>query len=256
MTDDPARFLADSPDRLTLLRRLSEGGASPSELADDLPFSRRSVQRNLAAFVDRGWAESGGGTYRATVTGTLVAEEHAAYVDALDRIGEFAPLFRHLPDRDHAPDPAWLAGAELTAATDDDPQAPVHRYVQSVKRLDTDRVRMLSPVLSRLFHDAHASLAMRGVHTDLVMPAPMVRRARERNPTEFATVVRLDVLSLYRCRDFFSVGLVLGDDRVLLAAYDREKRLRALVESDDARVRAWAAELFERYREQSDRVTE
>ena len=253
--DDVAQFLANSPDRLALLSSLSEGGASPSELADEHPFSRRSVQRNLAEFADRGWAESGGGTYRLTVTGALVAAEHAAYVDALSRIDEFAPFLRHLSDREHAPDPAWLDDAALTVATDDDPQAPVHRYVTSVKRLDATRVRMLSPVLSRLFHEAHATLAVRGVHTELVMPAPMVERARERNPLEFETVVRLDVLSLYRCPDAFRVGLVLGDDRLLMAAYDGEKQLRALVESDDSRFHAWATDLFERYRERSERVT-
>ncbi|ELZ35321.1 hypothetical protein C474_00185 [Halogeometricum pallidum JCM 14848] len=254
MSDD-ARFLADSPDRLTLLLRLSEGAASPSELAADGPSSRRSVQRNLAEFADRGWVEGGGGTYRLTVTGALVAEEHAAYVDALDRIDAFAPLFRHLPDREHAPDPAWLDDADLTVATDEDPQAPVHRYVTSVKRFDTNRVRMLSPVLSRLFHEAHATLALRGVHTELVMPASTAERARERNPTEFAAVVRSGALSLYRCPDAFRVGLVVGDDRLLLAAYDEEGQLRALAESDDSRFHAWATELFERYRERSERVT-
>lgn len=252
--DDVARFLSNSPDRLALLRSLADGNASPSELAAGRSFSRRSVQRNLAEFADRGWVESGGGTYRLTVTGALVAEEHAAYVDALGRIEAFAPLFRHLPDREHAPDPTWLDDAALTVATDDDPQAPVHRYVASVKRLDTARVRMLSPVLSRLFHEAHATLAARGAHTELVMPAPTVERARERNPVEFLAVVRSGALSLYRCPDAFRVGLVLGDDRLLLGAYDEEMRLRALVESDDSQFHAWATELFERYRERSERV--
>lgn len=254
-SDDAAQFLANSPDRLTLLVSLSEGDGSPSELADEHSLSRRSVQRNLAEFVDRGWAEGTGGTYRLTVTGALVADEHAAYVDALDRIDEFAPLFRHLPDRTHAPDPAWLADAGLTVATDDDPQAPVHRYVKSVRHLDTSRIRMLSPVLSRLFHEAHAALAVRGVPTDLVMPAPMVERARERNPMEFTAVVQLDVLSLYRSPDPVGLGLVVGDDRLLLAAYDDEKQLRALVESEDGEFLTWATQLFDRYRDQSERVT-
>ena len=96
-SDDAARFLASSPDRLTVLMDLFEGPASPAELAADHSFSRRSVQRNLAGFVDRGWAESTGGTYRLTVTGALVAEEHSEYVNALAHIEEFAPFFRYLP---------------------------------------------------------------------------------------------------------------------------------------------------------------
>lgn len=246
-----AQFLANSPDRLDLLRSLSEESSSPAELASKHSFPRRSVQRNLAAFVDRGWAESSGGTYHLTVTGALVLEEHAAYVDTLACIEAFAPLFRYLPDRDHAPNPAWLADATSTVATEEEPQAPVHRYVTSVEQLDTDRVRMLSPVLSRLFHEAHAGLAVRGVTTELVMPAEMVERARERNPLEFRVVVALDVLSLYQFPEDFGVGVTLGDDQVLVAAYDAERQLRALVESTDPQLIAWASDLFERYREQS-----
>lgn len=252
---DAVRFLADSPDRLALLASLAEGSASPSELRSEHSISRRSVQRNLAEFVDRGWADSNGGTYRLTATGALVAEEHAEYVDAVERIEEFAPFFRHLPDRDHAPDPAWLADAAMTVSTADDPQAPVHRYVTSVERFETDRIRMLSPVLSRLFHDAHASLAVRGVRTELVMPTATVDRARERNPIEFRAVVALDVLALYRFPEPFGIGLTLGDDRLLMAAYDDAKQLRAVVESRDPQFLAWASDLFERYRGRSEPVT-
>lgn len=252
---EDAQFLANSPDRLAILTSLTESPQSPAELAAAHSFSRRSAQRNLAEFVDRGWAASTGGTYQLTVTGELVAEEHAEYIDTLARIDAFAPLFRHLPDRDHAPEPAWLADATMTVATEEDPQAPVHQYVTRVKNLDTDRVRMLSPVLSRLFHEAHASLALRGVHTDLVLPTAMVDRAREQNPIEFKAVVTLDILTLYRSPESFDVGLTLGDDRLLMAAYDDEKQLQALVESTNSAFHAWATELFEKYQGQADRVT-
>ncbi len=254
MPDDAVQFLAGSPDRLALLTSLADGPASPSELATEHSLSRRSVQRNLAAFVDRGWAETDGGTYDLTVTGALVAEEHAAYVDAIERVDEFAPFFRHLPDRDHTPDPAWLADAELTVSTAEDPQAPVHRYVTRVEGLDTGRIQILLPVLSRLFHDAHASLAIEGVHTELVMPAAMVERARERNPLEFRGVVAVDVLTLYRHSEPFSVGLTLADDCLLLAAYDGEKQLQVLVESTHPEFHAWAADLFDRYRTAAEQV--
>lgn len=250
-----AQFLANSPDRLALLESLSEEARTPGELAADHSFTRRSAQRNLAEFVDRGWAASSGGTYRLTVTGEFIADEHAAYIDSLGRINDFAPLFRHLPDRDHAPDPAWLTDAEITVATEEDPQAPVHQYVTSVKQFDTRRVRMLSPVLSRLFHEAHASLAFRKVHTDLVMPTMMVQRARERNPIEFTTIVALDILSLYRSPEPFRIGLTIGDEQLLMAAYDDEKQLQALIDSENSQFHAWAADLFERYRQQSERVT-
>lgn len=253
-SDDAARFLAGAPDRRRLLAHLVRKSAAPAELADELDLPRRSVQRHLGKFADRGWAESSGGTYRSTVTGELVVEEHATYLDALDRIDAFGSFFGHLPDRTHAPEPRWLEDATLTAASPENPQAPVHQYVDSVRAFDTERVRMISPVLSRLFHDAHAKLAFAGVRTELVLSAATIRRARELNPTEFQVVVSVGVLDLYRYPKEVSFGLTVGDDGLLMCAYDEEGHLEACVESEHPRFVRWAGELFERYRDGSDPV--
>ena len=252
--DDAARFLAGSPERRRLLERLADDPGSPAELADALSMARRSVQRNLAELTDREWAEKRDGAYRLTVTGHLVADEHATYLDSLARVGEFEAFYRHLPDREHAPDPRLLAGASLTVAGSADPQAPVHRYVEAVRGFDTDRVRMVSPVLSRLFHEAHARLAFDGVHTHLVMSADTIARAREMNPAEFAAVTSAGVLDLYRHPGPVEVGLTLGDDRLVACAYDDDGHLRACVESDDPSLLRWGEDLFEHYRDGSERV--
>lgn len=254
--DAPARFLSGSPDRARLLSHLREHPASPSELADDLPLSHRSVQRNLARFVERGWAEKRDGDYRLTTTGALVAERHGAYVGSLDRIDRFAPVLRHLPDAEHAPDPDWLRDADLAAATPDTPQAPVNHYVTAVKSFSTDRIRMIAPVLSRLYHEAHAGLVLRGVETELVMDAETIASARSLNPAEFAFVVRVPRFSLYEHPGPIRFGLTLGDDRALLGAYDGEGGLRAVLDCADADFLDWAAALYERYRNDSERLTQ
>lgn len=253
-SDDTARFLAGSPDRRRLLERLAADPGSPAELAEALSAARRSVQRNLAEFADRGWAEKVDGAYRLTVAGELVADEHARYLDALDRVEAFEAFYRHLPDRDRAPDPRRLADADLTVASAADPQAPLHRYVEAVRAFDTDRVRMVAPVLSRLFHETHAELAFDGVRTELVMSAETVERARELNPAEFAVVTSVGVLDLYRHPGPVEVGLTLADDRLVACAYDGDGRLRACVESDDPGLLRWGADLFERYRDAAERV--
>ena len=252
--DAPAQFLSGSPDRARLLSHLRAHPGPPSELADALPLSHRSVQRNLARFVERGWAEKRDGDYRLTTTGALVAERHEAYVGSLDRIDRFAPVFRHLPDADHAPDPDWLRNAEIAVATPDTPQAPVNRYVTAVKSFSTDRIRMIAPVLSRLYHEAHAGLVLRGVETELVMDAETVASARSRNPAEFAFVVRVPRFSLYERPEPIRFGLTLGDGRALLGAYDDEGGLRAVLDCADPDFLDWADALYERYRNDSERV--
>lgn len=249
--DDVARFLADSPDRRRVLAHLASTPASPAAMAEALSLSRRSAQRHLRDFADREWVEKRDGEYHLTTTGRLVVDEHESYLEALGGIDAFADVYRHLPDAEHAPDPRWLAAASVTRATAENPQAPVHHYVDSVGALETDRVRMVAPVLSRLFHDVHADLAMEGAHTELVLSAGTIDRARELNPAEFAVVVSVGVLDLYRHPGEISVGLTLGGGRVLLGAYDADGHLYALVESTDADFQAWAEARFERYRDRS-----
>jgi len=250
---DAARFLADSPDRLALLTRLRKGTARPATLANDLDCARRSIQRNLAAFVERGWAERVDGGYRLTTTGDFTARTHADYLDRLERIDRFDPLLRHL-DTDHAPPLSMLEDADLAVASPENPQAPVQAYVDRLKRFEGDTVRMCSPVLSRIFHEAHASLAMRGVHTALVLSEATAEKARELNPMEFESVLRVGVLDLYAHPDLVPFGLTVSEDRLLFAAYDEEGHLEACLTSDNPDFLAWAENLFERYRESSVKI--
>ncbi|WP_248897004.1 helix-turn-helix transcriptional regulator [Haloplanus halobius] len=253
-SDETAQFLAGSPDRRRLLDHLADHPGTPAALAETLPLSRRSVQRHLSQFADRGWVEKDEGSYRLTVTGELVVAEHAAYRERLDRIETFRPLFDELPDRAHAPDPRWLTGATLVTATSTNPQAPVRAYADAVRALETDHVRMLSPILSRSFHDAHARLASAGVYTELVMDAATIKRASDLNPGEFEVIVGLDVLDLYRHPSPIQFGLTLGDERTVMGAYDEDGTLRACVTSANEAFRAWGDDLFDRYRDRAEPV--
>jgi predicted transcriptional regulator len=253
-TDETPQFLAGSPDRREVLYYLLDSPAAPAELADELSLSRRSVQRHLSQFADRGWAEKDAGAYRLTMTGRLIAEEHRSYLAALDQIERHSGFFRFLPDGEHTPDPRWLADATVTTASADNPQAPVQHYLDSVRSFEADRIRMVAPVLSRLFHDAHAELAMEGARTELVMTESTIERARELNPAEFELVVSVGVLDLYRHADDIAVGLTIGSNRVLVGTYDDEGHLQACVESTNADCLAWARNLFDQYRDASTPV--
>ena len=252
MADDTARFLADSPDRLALLERLRGAPASPSALVADLDPARRSIQRNLAAFENRGWVERYGDGYRLTATGDAVVRTHADYLEQLRRIDEYAPLLTHL-DREQAPDPALLADADLVVASDADPQAPIHAYTERLGELDGNRVRVCAPVLSRAFHEAHAGLALEGVRTELLLSTPTARQAKELNPLEFAAVLRAGPLDLFVRDDPVPFGLALGEGSLLLGAYD-DSDLRACLYGTEPGLLAWGESAFETLREDARRV--
>lgn len=253
MDSDVAAFLANSDDRVTILTYLTDQAAAPAAIADDLSIARRSVQRHLAKFVDRGWATKEEGRYSLTTIGKLIAEEHTSYLETLAHLAEFDGFYRHLPDRAHAPEPRLLQDAEVVVATDANPQAPVHHYLTTVQTLEGNRIQMLSPVLSRLFHDAHADLALEGIHTDLIMTDELIDRARELNPVEFNVVVSVGVLDLYRYPEPIEMGMTLGENRVLLGAYD-DGQLQACVDATNPELLRWANTLFNQYLDRADRI--
>jgi predicted transcriptional regulator len=252
--EEAAQFLADSPDRQRLLRHLVESSGSPADLAENLSLSRRSVQRHLSQFADREWARKTDGHYELTVTGELIVEEHEGYLETLGRIDDLAEFFGHLPDREHTPDPRWLDTATVATASPENPQAPVQHYLNQVRSFETDHIRMISPVLSRLFQKAHAQLALQGVHTDLVMDSQTIDRAKELNPREFDISSSIDVLDIYRYPDDFAFGLTIGDEQVLMGAYDDDGQLRASVGSTESQFIEWSRQLFEGYRDRAELV--
>lgn len=249
-----ARFLAGSSGRRRLLARLRATPGAPSDVADALDSSHRSVQRNLAELVDRGLAEKRDGVYGLTTVGALVADRHTAYLDALATLSEHERLFRHLPGIDHAPDPELLRDTSGAMATPTYPQAPVDHYLDVLASRSADRIRMVSPVLSRQFHRVHAKHVLGGTETDLVLPAETVETARSLNPTEFAAVLHVDGFRLFRYPGDVAVGLTLGDDWAVVNAYDDDGQLQACVSGDAPDLVAWAKRVYDRYRSESTRV--
>ncbi|SIR18009.1 Predicted transcriptional regulator, contains HTH domain [Haladaptatus litoreus] len=245
-------FLAGSPERLRLLTHLREQSGSPRDVADATDVSRRSVQRNLSEFADRGWVEKKNGVYELTTSGELVARTHTKYVETLGTISAYDSFYRHLPDADHAPDPGWLADATLVTATADQPQAPVNHYVKRLRARETETVRILAPVLSRLYHDAHAELVLSGVETELIMPPDRIETARSSNPLEFRLVSR--AIDIYEHDGPIDFGLTLGDDWAFAGAYDDDGQLRALLEYDDPNFFDWAETLYQQYRNRSSPI--
>lgn len=250
---DDARFLADSPDRLALLERLRDGAASPATLAGDLDCARRSVQRNLAAFAERDWVERGDGGYRLTTVGDFVARTHADYLDRLSALDSYAPLLRHL-DPEHAPDLTLLEDAELVVATEADPQAPIHAYAERLGAFEGDRLRTCSPVLSRPFHEAHASLALNGTQTELLLPEATARRARELNPMEFRAVLRSGALALYTRPEPVPFGLAVDGESLLLGAYDDDGHIEACLHGGDPELIAWGESRYEHLRMDAEHI--
>lgn len=252
---DAAGFLAGSDDRWRLLAHLRDSPGSTSEVADAFGVAHRTVQRNLRELTERGWVRKRDGVYEVTTAGAVVADVHAEYLDRLAAVTDLSPVLRHVTDLADAPPPELLGDATVVAASADDPQAPLDHYLTAVRESETSSVLMVSPVLSRLYHDVHARKVLGGATTRLVLPAGLVERAREENPREFSFVLRVPGFSLYEHDGPVGAGITLTDDVGILCGYDDDGQLRACATGRSDAFLSWLRERFESYRERSAQVS-
>jgi predicted transcriptional regulator len=244
---DAARFLVDSPDRLDLLERLRESPGDPRDIAVDMDQSRRSIQRHLGAFEERGWVRTDEDRYALTTKGEVIARTHRESLESLETIETQGDLYEPLPT-DVAPDPALLTDATVVTADRDHPQAPVSHYASVVESVETDRFRMIAPVLSRIFHEVHADRVLDGVSIELVLDTETTTAPREKHPAEFATVVSVPRYQLYRHPPSIDFGLTVADERAVLLAYGDSGQVTACADSEHPEFLTWVESLFGRYR--------
>lgn len=251
-TTDPhkhTQFLSGSRSRARLLSCLDETPQYPRELTETLGLSRRGVQRNLSALVERGWAEKVSGKYRLTTRGTLIARQYSDFCTTLATIEEYEVFFTYLPDCAHVPSPKWLHDAELVVATPERPHAPIEQYASSLRHCSTTTVRGILPVLSHYYEDIHADLQEYDIEVELVIDKSTVEATRNCDIETFEAAIQLDTFTLYAQPESIEFGLTLADHRGIMSAYDDQGRIQASVECGDSAFLDWANEVYRRYRD-------
>lgn len=248
------QLLSASPNRLQILECLRKNPCDPRDIADEVPKSRRCIQRDLSKFEDEKWVQKESGAYRLTTYGEAIVAEYADVIDGLSLIHRYELLFRNLPDEDHLPNAEWIRDADVAIADENRPHAPLNQYVDGISECSTETLRCITPVCGQSFSDAHAELLNCGVETELVMDAATIEVARSMGPEEFTNSFHLDTFNLYECKTTVEFGLTLVDDRGFLGAYDDQGQFVACAEFTAADCFDWAVGLYERYLERSDPV--
>lgn len=209
----------------------------PSDITAALELSRRGVQRNLSALVDREWIERNESEYRLTTVGRLVASHYTDVLGVLVTIERCELFFAHLPDRDHAPNPNWLTDAEVVVADSSHPYAPMKYHAHIVHTCSTGLLRSLVPTLRRFHTIIYGGVPDRGIETELVLPRAVATLAGAEHPAEFEAALRLDTLDLCAYNGMVGLGLTLTDQGAIVSAYDGQGRLRACMHGTNPALR-------------------
>lgn len=247
-------FLSASPVRTDVLERLADDAARPADLVEYADVSRTTVHRTLTELVDRNWVRRVDDGYAITGAGELALR---AYRDTRTRfrtLDRFEPFLVHA-DAAAEIDLNWLEEARLETASDENPHRPIEWYADRLAEVEGDDLRGTTPVISRRFMEVHAPIVFEGLPVELVIDEATFRAVSDRYPDELRKSLSLEEYDLYVAEESPSVGITLYGRTVLLGAYDDGRRLVAVAESTNSRLREWAENRFCRYRSRARRVT-
>jgi predicted transcriptional regulator len=243
-------FLALSPNRVTVLARLSEESKTRRELADATDASQATIGRILQDFEDRSWIERSGGEYVATPTGTLVADGFTEMLDVFEVESRLRDVVEYLPADALDFDLRHFGNATITVPSQTRPNAPVRRVLDLLR--DADDVRVFShafnvqslTVLEERTTDGEQTFE--GVFSrdvvDALADEPGLRR-------RLVSLLETGDADVRVCEEEIPLAVTVADDVVHLLLRDENGVLRASVDTDDPVVRRWADETFARYQD-------
>lgn len=249
MRTDTAAALVRSGTRLAILDHLREGDASRYDLRAALDCARTTVDRNVEQLVDEGWAAETETGYTLTTSGAVALEAAETYVETIEAADHLQPILDWLPRDALDIDLRYLADADVVVATDATPVAMVDRHVQAATR--AEHARMVLPIVSTQGMDAQArEMTDREVHSEVIV-TPTVAEAFTTDPEfeqRLATLRERGDFEAFVTEEPVPYYLGVLDETVQIGV-DDDGQPKALLESEDERVRAWAVQKVESIKE-------
>lgn len=250
------RFLADSENRFTALDALAAGPRTRAQLLSETGASKATISRLLGDFESRGWVARDGHRYALTPLGEYVA---STFIDLYDGMATASHLRELLPwfplgELDVEFDLEILTGARITAATPDDPMAPVARVLDIEResaRTNTLADRLPEPCIKA----RHEAVVDSTQTSELVTTSTVVESVLE-SPyaEEFEEIVAADRSAVYVHDGDVPPGGIYDGTAYLIVADDRDVNV-GVIESDEPALLERLTETFDQYRDESTRLT-
>jgi len=241
-------FLALSPNRVAVLRRLAEDRHTRTDLAVVTGASQATLGRILRDFEERSWIERVGGAYVATATGELVADGFLDLLEIMQTEGDLRPIVGYLPTDAMEFDLRRFDDATITVPSGTKPNAPVGRALDLLR--EASSVRAFSHAFNE---DSLAVVEERVTAGELTFEGVFSRHAIDAVADDDGLRRRLESLveapeARVRVRETeIPLAVTVADDIVHLLLRDANGVLQASVDTDDPVVSDWADDRFERY---------
>jgi len=244
-------FLSLSSNRVDVLTRLADSPQTRQELGVSTDASQPTLGRIIRDFEERNWISRTAEGYEATATGRLVAdgiEELYGLVETELKLREFVDW---LPTEELTFDLRQLRDAAITVPTRTRPGAPVGRVIELVE--DAKEVTVLSHAFNDRMLQAVTDWVDDGGQFEGVFSAAAIRPVTDDAAldSQLRTLIEAETATVRIYDGPVPLAVTLTDSVVSLLIRDDTGRLQAAVDTDNATVSAWAAELYEQYRTDS-----
>lgn len=244
-------FLANSANRIDVLRRLAEEPRSRRELVDATDASRPTVGRVLGEFEQRNWVDRTGRRYELTPLGRLVMGAIDGVLSVMETEQRLRSAVRWIPTERIGFDLELFTDAHVSTPEPGASHRPINRFIELVERADSTRgfgIGTLAPMSAEtLFRKARS-----GMETEIIYPAAVLVDNLLLAPDAARDAIDQGNLSPMVHEDL-PCGLYVFDDRVVLGGYDRGTGvLRVVLDTGDPDAIEWADTIYARYRAEAD----
>lgn len=257
MALEDIKFLALSVNRVRALEALSPGPLERRDLEEATGISRPTLTRILDDFEERGWVTRDRRRYETTKLGSFSAREFVRLLNRFEALRSLDDVIRWFPEEGFGFDLGALVDAEIIRPHKNDALAPTTRIVE---QLDTaHRVRILSYTVFPAGIEACWRATISGSHrleavfdsgalSTVAADSTMMDRSKEMFETGRAEIFHYD-------GDVPTVLFIIDDDVVDLCLGSKDGAPRAVIETTDETILAWAESVFETYRGESSQLT-
>ena len=250
---DAIEFLARSANRVRALDALTAGPIERCDLEETTGISRPTLTRILDDFEKHEWVTRDRRHYEATNLGAITVREFIDLIYRFEALQMLDEAIRWFPEEGFDFDLGCLAGAEVVRPSKNDALAPTTRIA---KRLDVaDRAQILSYAVIPAAMEACWRATIHGSHrVDVVFDSEALATVAADSTMMDRS---LEMLETGRTQVFHHVGdvpyvlFIIDDEIVELCLGSEDGAPRAVIETTDETIRAWAESAFDSYRREA-----
>lgn len=240
--------------RWEVVKSLRKRPQDKRTLVENLDCSRSTVNRAIRELEAMAVVEYVDGKYVVTPLGESIGSRFEEMMGTVELWLQLEPFLQWMPDDEFDLELQHLQDAELVLPEPSDPYAMINRHVKAVEQAN-DHKCILPLIGLHALTAGHKQVVDNGARAELVVTSEAADTLQS-NPDyvelteDMAATGRFNLYQYDGTIPYF-VGLL---DETVQIGVDEQGEPRALLETDNAKARSWAAATFNEYKHEAQPV--